>query len=60
MLFEYCTFLTHTVRPKFVAGEAGHVRLERPIDSSSDKTVGEQKVAKKAPYNKCGILGLHH
>ena len=26
-----------TVRPNSVAGEAGHVRLERPIDSSSDK-----------------------
>ena len=49
-----------TVRPKSVAGEAGHVRLERPIDSSSDKTVCAPKVAKKGPYNKCGILGLHH
>ena len=27
----------NTVRPNTVAGEAGHVRLERPIDSSSDK-----------------------
>ena len=26
----------NTVRPKSVAGEASHVRLERPIDSSSD------------------------
>ena len=29
--------LGNTVRPNSVAGEAGHVRLERPIDSSSDK-----------------------
>ena len=28
---------TYTVRPNTVAGKAGHVRLERPIDSSSDK-----------------------
>ena len=27
----------NTVRPNTVAGFASHVRLERPIDSSSDK-----------------------
>ena len=57
MLFEYCTFLTHTVRPNTVAGEAGHVRLERPIDSSSEKTVRAPKVAEKGPYTG-GTLGL--
>ena len=40
----------YTVRPNTVAGEAGHVRLERPIDSSSDKTVCAPKVAEKGPY----------
>ena len=49
----------NTVRPKSVAGKAGHVRLERPIDSSSDKTVCAPKEAEKAPHNKCGILSLH-
>ena len=33
-----------------MAGEAGHVRLERPIDSSSDKSVCAPKVAEKGPY----------
>ena len=27
----------YTVRPNSVAGKAGHIRLEQPIDSSSDK-----------------------
>ena len=49
----YC----YTVRPNSVAGEAGHVRLERPIDSSSDKTVCAPKVAEKGPY-KGGTLGF--
>ena len=40
-----------------MAGEAGHVRLERPIDSSSDKTVCAPKVAEKGPY-KGGTLGF--
>ena len=40
----------YTVRPNTVAGEAGHVRLERPIDSSSDKSVCAPKVAEKGPY----------
>ena len=52
MLFPY-----NTVRPNSVAGEAGHVRLERPIDSSSDKTVCAPKVAEKGPY-KGGTLGF--
>ena len=39
-----------TVRPNTVAGKAGHVRLERPIDSSSDKSVCAPKVAEKSPY----------
>ena len=42
----------NTVRPNTVAGEAGHVRLERPIDSSSDKTVCAPKVAEKGPYSR--------
>ena len=42
----------YTVRPNTVAGEAGHVRLERPIDSSSDKTVCAPKVAEKGPYSR--------
>ena len=49
--------LLNTVRPNSVAGEAGHVRLERPIDSSSDKTVCAPKVAEKGPY-KGGTLGF--
>ena len=49
--------LYNTVRPNSVAGEAGHVRLERPIDSSSDKTVCAPKVAEKGPY-KGGTLGF--
>ena len=47
----------YTVRPNSVAGEAGHVRLERPIDSSSDKTFCAPKVAEKGPY-KGGTLGF--
>ena len=46
------TWLIHTVRPNTVAGEAGHVRLERPIDSSSDKTVCAPKVAEKGRYSR--------
>ena len=42
----------YTVRPNTVAGEAGHVRLERPIDSSSDKTVCAPKVAEKGTYSR--------
>ena len=42
----------NTVRPNTVAGEAGHVRLERPIDSSSNKTVCAPKVAEKGPYSR--------
>ena len=49
--------LNNTVRPNSVAGFAGHVRLERPIDSSSDKTVCAPKVAEKGPY-KGGTLGF--
>ena len=45
-------FEFYTVRPNTVAGEAGHVRLERPIDSSSDKTVCAPKVAEKGPYSR--------
>ena len=50
-------YTDNTVRPNPVAGEAGHVRLERPIDSSSDKTVCAPKVAEKGPY-KGGTLGF--
>ena len=44
--------ILNTVRPNTVAGEAGHVRLERPIDSNFDKTVCAPKVAEKGPYSR--------
>ena len=52
-----CTVLNNTVRPNSVAGKAGHVRLERPIDSSSGQTVCAPKVAEKGPY-KGATLGF--